>query len=193
MNTVEPIKDLSIFDDIFDYLEQVNYRDYMLVFLGINVGLRISDLRKLTIYDVMDKKYIYLRETKTSKERRIEILPHVKIEINKYLLKIKGQKYLFEARYTGKPISRHRAYQILKRVELKFNLQNLGTHTLRKTFGYHFYSSTTDIATLMLIFNHSKETTTLKYIGMSQDKIDTAINKWGGIKRNEKKLDKDKE
>lgn len=184
MNTVEPIKDLSIFDDIFDYLEKDNIRNYMLVYLGINVGLRISDLRKLTIHDVKGKDEIKLRETKTSKERSIPIFTHVKIELMKYIDKIKGQKYLFEPRGKHKPLSRDRAYQILKKIQRKFKLNSLGTHTLRKTFGYHFYNSQKDIATLMTILNHASESETLRYIGMTQNKINSSMNKWGGIKRN---------
>ena len=45
----------------------------------------------------------------------------------------------------------------------------LGTHTLRKTFGYHYYQQTHDIAGLMKLFNHSKEETTLIYIGIASD------------------------
>ena len=33
--------------------------------------------------------------------------------------------------------------------------RDIGTHTMRKTFGYTYYQSTKDVATLMEIFNHS--------------------------------------
>jgi len=183
MNTVEPIKDLDVVSEILSYFEKENKRDYMLIFLGFNTGLRISDLLKLKTYEVRDKEFIYIREQKTKKERKIPILPHVKQEIDRYLLEIQNQKYLFKGKYSDLPITRFRAYQILKLVQRKWQLQSLGTHTLRKTFGYHFYKSTNDIATLMVILNHDRESMTLKYIGMSQDKVNTAMRKWGGIKK----------
>jgi integrase len=155
----------------------------MLVYLGVNTGLRGSDLLKLRVDQVRGRSSIYLRETKTNKERTIPILKHVKLEIENYLQHIKGQKYLFQPRYANKPLSRFRAYKILKKVEEKFNLCSLGTHTLRKTFGYHFYKNNNDIATLMLIFNHSTEAMTLKYIGVSQETINKTWGKWGGIKK----------
>jgi integrase len=183
MNTVEPIKNLGVISEILSYFEGENKRDYMLMFLGFNTGLRISDLLKLKSYEVREKEFIYIREQKTKKERKIPILPHVKQEIERYLLEIQNQKYLFKGKYSDEHISRFRAYQILKFVQRKWSLQSLGTHTLRKTFGYHFYKSTKDIATLMVILNHDRESMTLKYIGMSQDRVNSAMRKWGGIKK----------
>ena len=54
---------------------------------------------------------------------------------------------------------------------------NLGTHTLRKTFGYHYYQGTHDIAGLMKLFNHAKEETTLIYIGIASDETKQTFRK----------------
>ncbi len=58
----------------------------------------------------------------------------------------------------------------------KIGLKEIGTHTLRKTFGYHFYKETKDVALLQNIFNHSAPSVTLRYIGINQDIIDKAID-----------------
>ena len=55
-------------------------------------------------------------------------------------------------------------------------LEEIGTHTLRKTFGYWFYKETKDIALLQQLFNHSSPSITLKYIGINQDVLDTALD-----------------
>jgi site-specific recombinase XerD len=78
-------------------------------------------------------------------------------------------------------LSRHTAYRLMKKIQKRFNLEDLGTHTLRKTFGFHFYDRTNDIATLMIIFNHSSEAITLKYLGIQQDLIDKKMKKFGGF------------
>ena len=52
-----------------------------------------------------------------------------------------------------------------------FGVPNLGTHSLRKTFGYHYYQKTNDIAILQDIFNHSDPAITLRYIGINEDTI----------------------
>ncbi|MFP3813497.1 tyrosine-type recombinase/integrase, partial [Bacillus sp. SIMBA_005] len=55
---------------------------------------------------------------------------------------------------------------------------DIGTHTLRKTFGYHFYKQTKDVAMLQEIFNHSDQRTTLRYIGINQDAMNNAMKKF---------------
>ena len=47
----------------------------------------------------------------------------------------------------------------------------VGTHTLRKTFGYWAYKQGIDITLLMRIFNHSAPSITLRYIGITQEEI----------------------
>ena len=53
---------------------------------------------------------------------------------------------------------------------------NIGTHTLRKTFGYHHYRKFKDIVVLQKIFNHYSPQVTLRYIGIDQDIIDNSYN-----------------
>lgn len=51
MNVVEPIKNLNDIQRIKDYLSN-NKRNYLLFSLGINSGLRISDILALDVKDV---------------------------------------------------------------------------------------------------------------------------------------------
>ena len=50
--------------------------------------------------------------------------------------------------------------------------ENIGTHTLRKTFGYHAYNNGYDITLIQKLFNHSSPAVTLRYIGITQDEMD---------------------
>ena len=52
----------------------------------------------------------------------------------------------------------------------------VGTHTLRKTFGYHHYQKFKDVAVLQKIFNHYSPQITMRYIGIDQDMIDDSYN-----------------
>ena len=182
MNVVNGIKEKIIIDDIKEYLKNKEYRDYMLFFLGVNTGLRISDLIKLQVYEVKDrygiKNEVIIKEKKTGKTREIPVTEHVKKELWKYVFNMRSTDYLFQSKIKkNMHIKRHRAYMIMKDIQREFNLTNLGTHSLRKTFGYHFYNDTKDIATLMLILNHSSEASTLKYIGIDKERILKAMNK----------------
>ena len=54
--------------------------------------------------------------------------------------------------------------------------ERVGTHTMRKTFGYHHYQKFKDVAMLQKIFNHSSPQITLRYIGIEQDQIDESYS-----------------
>lgn len=58
---------------------------------------------------------------------------------------------VISSRQQGRHITRDRVYQIYADVAEKLGRDDIGTHTLRKTFGYHYYKKTRDIATLMFI------------------------------------------
>ena len=64
MNFVEPIRDLDLLENICDYLQKTNVRNFILFNMGIYSGLRISDILKLKVRDVKDKNYISMREKK---------------------------------------------------------------------------------------------------------------------------------
>lgn len=178
MNFVEPIRDMQKLDELKALLKKRSERDYFLVVLGINTGLRISDLLRLKVSDVKGKSHIILVEKKTGKRKRFLINDSLRKEIDQYIVGKKGDEYLFASTKRPQPITRVRAYQIINGAARKVGLSEIGTHTLRKTFGYHFYQRTKDIATLQMIFNHSHPSITLRYIGITQDLIDDAVNRF---------------
>lgn len=175
MNFVEPIRDTQKVRDIQEYLKRTNVRDYILFITGVYTGLRISDILRLKIQDVKDKIFIYIREKKTSKQNIIEINKLLEKEYKWYCEDKELDEYLIRSREgVNKPITRVRAYSIIKDVGKDFGIDNLGTHTLRKTFGYHYYKQTKDVGTLMKMFNHSDPSITLRYIGIIQDEMNRA-------------------
>jgi integrase len=178
MNTVEPIRDLNLVLDIADYLKVRNERDYVMFMYGIYSGLRISDILSFRVRDVKDKEYITIREQKTGKEKRFPINDELKPVIKDYVKDKKDFEYLFKSKKgKNKSISRQQAYNILSDAAAAFGLDAIGTHTLRKTFGYHMYQQTKDIITIKEILNHSDISVTLRYIGINQDIKDTTIKR----------------
>lgn len=175
MNFVEPIRDERKFRDIQEYLKRTNERNYIMLITGTYTGLRISDVLKLKVSDVKDKKFIYIREKKTGKQNIIELNPLLIKAYKNYCNDKFPDEYLVKSRNgINRPLTRVQAYNILKEVGVEFGVENLGTHTMRKTFGYHYYRKTKDVATLMKMFNHSDPSITLKYIGIIQDEMNRA-------------------
>ena len=48
---------------------------------------------------------------------------------------------------------------------------NIGSHSLRKTWGKFYYEKYNDIATVMKILNHSSIESTLRYIGIDRKRL----------------------
>ena len=113
----------------------------------------------------------------SGREKRFPINEELRPELNRYIRGKADYEWLFPSRQGSDHVQRVRAYQILNEAGQKFGVDHVGTHTLRKTFGYHFYQQTHDIVTLQKIFNHSSIEVTFRYIGISQDMQDAAIKK----------------
>ncbi|MDE1433721.1 tyrosine-type recombinase/integrase, partial [Bacillus licheniformis] len=71
---------------------------------------------------------------------------------------------------------RKTTYKMLKEAAEYVGLDGIGTHTMRKTFGYWHYKKFKDVALLQEIFNHSSPDVTLRYIGITQDTMDQTMD-----------------
>jgi integrase len=182
MNFVEPIRDKRKLEAIKEYLRLKNDRDYVLFVTGINTGLRISDILPLRVGQVRGA-YIDIREQKTGKEKLIKINKTLRKALDAYIAGKPDDEYLFKSRNKKRksgaidePIDTSMAYKILNRAARKFGVAKIGTHSLRKTWAYHFYLKTKDIVLLMNLLNHTDQKVTLRYIGILQDSFDNALD-----------------
>lgn len=150
-------------------------RDYILFLIGINTGLRVSDLLNLRVKDVRKKKKIVAKEGKTEKPRII-YLTNIYDELNDYIRTLDGTEWLFPSRKGNKPITRIQAYRQLNKAAGMVDIpEGIGTHTMRKTFGYWHYKQFRDIAELQKILNHSHPEITLRYIGITDEQIENNL------------------
>lgn len=175
MNTVQPITDPELLEDIMDFLQQTNIRNYLFFLTGISTGYRVSDFLKFRVRDVLGS-HISIREKKTGKEKRILITPELRRALKIFVEGKQPHEYLFQSRQgVNRPIGRSMAYKIMRGIAEEFHLDEIGCHTLRKTFGYFHYKQFKDIALLMNHFNHSAEKITLRYIGELQETMDSSM------------------
>ena len=177
MNFVQPIREKDKIEEVKIELLKSGYRDYLLFVTGINTGLRISDLIKLKVKDVRNKTHIILKETKTDKQKRFMININLKDNFDSYIKNLPDEEYIFKSRQGGnRPLTRVQAYRIINNAVRRLGVTDqIGTHTLRKTFGYHHYQTYKDLAVLQDIFNHSAPSVTLRYIGINDDMKDKTI------------------
>jgi integrase len=178
---VEPIKNIKDISKVKQYL--------LLFVVGINVGLRAGDLLSLRICDVVDngniKDCVRMQEQKTSKMREFTLNTSAKEAIKLYLDSIDGydpEDYLFRSRKGGAALTVESTHKIIKTTLRDLGIKgNYGTHTLRKTFAYHTYTSNIKgnpaiLETLQKMLNHSSQAVTLRYIGITKEVITDVYN-----------------
>lgn len=191
MNVVQPIRDPAVVDAIRDYLKLTSLRNYIFFSLGVYSGLRVSDLLSLQVSAVRGQTHISILEAKTAhtrrakKKRRFIIHPELLPDLRRYIEGMNDEDYLFPSRQRkrhngmkGEPFDRSTAYKMLQDVAQRFELKDIGTHTMRKTWGYHLYMrDPRNLALLMEMFGHSDTAITLRYLGLTQDAMDDAIRR----------------
>lgn len=178
--TVEPIRDKGKINDMYYYLSGKDPKYGVMFKFGLNTGLRISDILPLTTQDIFNERgefrdYLILKEKKTGKEKKIKLNNALKNVLKSFVAKEerKLDSYLFYNKRSGGHIKRIQAYKVLKRAADICGIENFGTHSMRKTWGYWTYkASKYNIGLIMDTFNHSSQNVTLRYIGVSQDQKD---------------------
>lgn len=176
MTTVEPIRNKKDLEKVENLLKKQSKRDLLLFTIGTNCGLRISDILSLDVGDVRNKTHIQIVEKKTGKFKKFPINAKLKPMIADFVKGRRDKEPLFLS-YWKHRLDRVTAYYLIREACEKAGLQErIGTHSMRKTFGYHHYQKFKDVVILQKIFNHSSPQITLRYIGIEQDQIDYSYN-----------------
>ncbi len=178
MSEVQAVKDLDTIRLIGHLLERRFSKQVSDVWhVGLNLALRISDLLAIRFCDIQEDRLI-LKEGKTGKTANIPLNLKTQERIKRIQQEHPNHEYLFQSfrnrqaiNRVAHPISRRYVTRAFAEVGQELNLK-LGTHSMRKTRGYHLYQNTKDIARVMKMLRHSSEGVTLRYIGITQEDVD---------------------
>jgi len=177
---------LTNFDDVEAIRDQLiksnKFVEAQCWFIGCHVGLRAGDLLSLTWDDLRTTEQKVI-EMKTGKARQLLLTPVIKECLDFLRVWYKqnhpdlNSNYLFKgtgnrARNLNKPLSPGSLLTSIKEAALDIGVtDNIGTHTMRKTYGYHFYQICDDIKLLQKEFGHANELTTFAYINVTHREI----------------------
>lgn len=150
-----------------------------LIAIGIYTGLRISDILTLKWNDLLKNESLHITEMKTGKNRQIKVCSSLKEICNRIFthLHCSIETKIIANILTGKPLSIQYLNRKLKeiRVDYKLKIQNISTHTMRKTFGRHVWElhnhSEKSLLLLSELFNHSSIAITKRYLGIKQEEL----------------------
>lgn len=177
LRTSEEIEEMKLAikrgNGAFPKRKELAERDLLLFLIGINTGLRVSDVVKLKVKDVKQDTF-YISEGKTDKKREINVTV-LREEIDQFIKDKEDNDYLFKSQRGDNHITTTQAYRVLTNAADYIRRDDIGTHTMRKTFGYHHYKKFKDVALLQEIFNHEAPSITRRYIGIRQDEINESL------------------
>ena len=187
MKKAQPIKNKKQLERFknFYITEEYNPRNHVLIIVGPNTALRVSDILEFCWNDVYDfekrefRTHLMLVEKKTQKlsviylnKRIVSVLDWYKENLGE---KINPHTNLFP-NHNGDAISRVQAYRIVRHAAEECNIDGvISPHSLRKTFGYQAWKQETAPVLLMDIYQHSSFNITKRYLGIEQDERDSVF------------------
>ena len=205
-NTTEPIRNpehlkafRSYFYDKYTKtdnigMKQKHLRNYLIFIVGLNTGLRISDIMRLSWQELLSQEKFFIKEKKTKKWNSKYITEDIRNAVTEYYTFCQNNSYDISPDYalfigkSKRDITEDdpdcerasKAYiKVLKETAAKIGINtaeiNIGTHTLRKTFCYWYLNTHKNnnyaLLEVQQMLKHDKQSTTLLYAGISQDNI----------------------
>ena len=186
MNFVEPIRDRKKIAQIKNLLRgQKRFRDLLLFVIGINTALRISDLLQLQINHFLNEqgrieRRFWIKERKRGKRQEVVINTSIREALDEYLVAYpdigddKDNFVFFNSKTNdySQSIKRGQAWKSITSICRDASLSgNFGTHSLRKTWGYHARMQGVDLALIMHKLNHESIAYTKRYLGITDDEL----------------------
>ena len=151
-----------------------NERIATILVLEGNLGLRISDILKLRLCDIVrdgERYRLDIVEQKTSKRRTFTVPLVIQQYIENYCLRngIQRTDTIF-------PITERAVQKQLHIVCDYLGFVGISTHSFRKWYATEIYkNSGYDIALVQRLLQHSSAATTQRYIGIESQRIEQAI------------------
>ena len=139
-----------------------------------NLGLRISDIVKLRLCDIVldgDRYRLEIVEQKTGKSRVFTVPLLIQQYIENYCLRngLRRDERIF-------PLTERAIQKQLKIVCDYLGFEGISTHSFRKWYATEIYkNSGYDIALVQRLLQHSSAATTQRYIGIEPQRIEAAI------------------
>jgi integrase len=192
MNAVEPIRDRKKIAQIKNLLRgEKRFRDLLFFTVGINSALRVSDLLRLQVADFIDghgtlRLRFWIREAKRGKRQEVILNKSIADVFAEYRaaypsVEMNPDHFLFFSTRSHdyeKAISREQAWHVISKVCQAVGLRgNYGTHTLRKTWGYHARMNGVDLSLIMHKLNHNDLAYTRRYLGITDDELEAVVRR----------------
>jgi len=158
------------------------YRDYCILTIFLNCGLRISELSNINLNSIREDKLSVIG--KGDKERTIYLNNSCILAINDYIKlerhktkSVKDKEALFLSQ-KGNRLSTRAIQKIVKNINEKsgLNKEKLSPHKLRHTMATLLYQNGADLISLQELLGHSSVSTTQVYTHVDSEMLKNVVN-----------------
>lgn len=174
---------ISIFSDeeIQMLLDHADLRLKTMIFLGIDCGLRVSEVANLKISDIHSKEgFILIRESKRGKSRKIKLSNQCLHILRRYWSVYRPIDYFFPSSFkkkAGQPITASYINSLFRNLLKELNLsQDYHFHSLRHTYATHMLEDDCDIFLLKKLLGHNSFSSTARYVHLTSHDIKSSFS-----------------
>lgn len=173
---------------IIDYVKNMSHSKNSIVYscfviLLLDSGVRVSEAISIKIRNIdFENQQIYLDNTKT-KKMRYAPFSNFSLKYIKKLIKVNpNREYLFYNFIRNRTTNKSDIKLFYRRLKNTLGIDRIHTHRFRKTFGSLLVENGLPIEHLQSIWQHSRITTTMRYVQYLETKSlkeYKKYNKWG--------------
>lgn len=170
--TIVPIfqNEVEILDKICDPKLPYGCRNYCMIHLMLDAGLRVSEVRKLRLRDIdIDNSYIHVIYGKGSKERTIpmsaKLRKYLYLYINVHRPSCQSETIFVEI--GGDPLTENAMKSLFARMKKRSGIERLRPHLLRHTFATAYIMGGGSVEMLRILLGHESIETTQLYMHLA--------------------------
>lgn len=163
----------------------VGYRDYVIISLILETGIRAWELVNIDVYDVdLSKGLIRIKQSKNHLERTVPIQKKMKDILNRYI-KIRGNVDTDRLFITidGNPLSKRQLQQRISNLGKKAGIKGVrvSPHTLRHTFAKLSVMNGANAFQLQAILGHTTLEMTKVYVNLFSNDVAESHKKFSPL------------
>ena len=156
-------------------------RDWMIVDLALQAGLRVGEISNLEIKDLFIDKghsHVYIRQGKGNKSRLVTIGESLRNHLRRYLKERKSKShYLFTSERSDFLTTSAIQKVVKKAMKLASLPPHYSAHSLRHTYATLLYrSSGNNLRLVQQQLGHSSIQTTTVYANIMNEDVEKAVN-----------------
>lgn len=165
---IDAVKNHVDYTDVFSTETRrfISHRDYVMILMMLEIGLRFSDISSLTVADtLLNGNRLDIVIKKTKKRKSYELSDYLVTELKTYLKLHNNRSELLFCSFSGNKCDNKETNNILKKYQKKAGIKKEVTcHILRHTCGALMYEETKDLAFVKELLGHGSVTTTQRYV-----------------------------